>query len=127
MEDQERSHGRVSNCLDFEFSYEIIPGRDKVKSAKLLDISAGGFKAVTKGFVKAQTPVNITLVLPEGTIRPVANILSSANEWYTGDEGKDLFCTLRVKFTKITLEEKKHIIKYVYQCMKERREAGLSD
>jgi c-di-GMP-binding flagellar brake protein YcgR len=106
------------NCIFFRQDKE-----DKKYAATILDISGGGMRMISKEYVKNGTKLTITLGHPINIDNITAEVVDSRMEGYLSDEKNAAMCTVRIKFGKISMENRKKIIDYIYRCLSEMRDA----
>jgi c-di-GMP-binding flagellar brake protein YcgR len=121
FENQKRKFIRLDDRINCLFSK---PDKgDKNYAAIILDISGGGMRMISKEYVKSGTNIILTLGQPINIENIASEVVDSRMEGYLTDEKGVSLCTVRIKFGKISMENRKKIIDYIYKCLKERRDA----
>ena len=121
FEKQKRKFIRLDDRINCIFSRQ--EKEDKKHTATILDISGGGMRMISKEYIKSGIKLIITLGHPINIDDITAEVVDSKMEGYLTDEKDTSLCTVRVKFGKISMENRKKIIDYIYSCLNEIRDA----
>ena len=115
---------KLVDFLECAYTYSIST-KEKEGKAPMFEISTQGITIAAKEFIKKTKIVNIHIPAPLGPLDLIAEVESNKLEWYVTDEGKDMRFTTKLIFKDLPATTRTHIIKYVYRCRKERRDALL--
>jgi hypothetical protein len=121
FEKQKRKFIRLEDRINCLFCRQ--GSDDKNHAVTILDISGGGMRIMSHEYIKKGTRIFLTLGFPINMEAIGAEVVDSRMEGYLTDEKNLCLCTVRVKFEKITIENRKKIIDYIYRCLSERRNA----
>lgn len=122
---EKRIFSRLSDKLSCKYKYPLPKG-ERAGDAIVLDLSSGGLKMLSQKFLKAGGVLEGSIEFTSGNIKFEGEVIDSKPEWYVTDKGKELYCTSRIKFKEISLEDKHKIIQYVHKCKEERRKAQIA-
>lgn len=115
---------KLVDFLECAYTYSIVTIEKKGK-APMFEISTEGMTIVAKEFIKKGKIVRVHIAMPPGSLDLITEVASTKLEWYITDEKKDMRFTTKLIFKDLPIKTRTHIIKYIYSCRKEFRDARL--